>query len=59
MRANPLVCVEWDEVTSFDHWISVIVYGRYEELPDASEEGQQQRAPRTPAPRYAVAVHRG
>lgn len=37
MRANPLVCVEVDEVIAHDHWISVIVRGRYEELLDAPE----------------------
>jgi nitroimidazol reductase NimA-like FMN-containing flavoprotein (pyridoxamine 5'-phosphate oxidase superfamily) len=35
MRANPLVCVEADEVANPQHWMSVVVYGRYEELPDA------------------------
>lgn len=34
MRANPRVCVEWDEVTRHDRWVSVIAFGRYEELPD-------------------------
>jgi nitroimidazol reductase NimA-like FMN-containing flavoprotein (pyridoxamine 5'-phosphate oxidase superfamily) len=34
MRANPLVCVEIDEVTSREEWMSVVVFGRYEELPD-------------------------
>lgn len=34
MRANPLVCVEVDNLTSHDEWMSVIVLGRYEELPD-------------------------
>jgi nitroimidazol reductase NimA-like FMN-containing flavoprotein (pyridoxamine 5'-phosphate oxidase superfamily) len=37
MRANPLVCVQLDELTSPDEWISVIVFGRYEELPDIPE----------------------
>jgi nitroimidazol reductase NimA-like FMN-containing flavoprotein (pyridoxamine 5'-phosphate oxidase superfamily) len=37
MRANPQVCVEVDEVTSCTHWTSVIVFGRYEELPDLPE----------------------
>ena len=32
MRANPLVCVEMDEVAAYDQWMSVIVTGRYEEL---------------------------
>ena len=34
MRANPLVCVEVDEVTAHDQWVSVIAFGRYEELPE-------------------------
>jgi hypothetical protein len=37
MRANPLVCLEMDEVKSESDWMSVIVYGRYEELPDTPE----------------------
>jgi nitroimidazol reductase NimA-like FMN-containing flavoprotein (pyridoxamine 5'-phosphate oxidase superfamily) len=34
MRANPLVCVEVDEIISPGQWRSVIVFGRYHELPD-------------------------
>jgi nitroimidazol reductase NimA-like FMN-containing flavoprotein (pyridoxamine 5'-phosphate oxidase superfamily) len=37
MRANPLVCVEADEVASPEQWASVVVFGRYEELPDTPE----------------------
>jgi uncharacterized protein len=37
MRANPLVCVEVDEVADSQQWVSVIVLGRFEELPDAAE----------------------
>lgn len=37
MRANPLVCVEVDEVTSDVQWVSVIVFGHYEELSDTAE----------------------
>ena len=37
MRANPLVCVEVDNITSRDVWMSVVVFGRYEELPDLPE----------------------
>jgi nitroimidazol reductase NimA-like FMN-containing flavoprotein (pyridoxamine 5'-phosphate oxidase superfamily) len=42
MRANPLVCVEVDKVEAFDQWVSVIVMGRYEELPETprSERGR-------------------
>lgn len=37
MRSNPLVCLEIDERTSHDEWMSVIVSGRYQELPDTPE----------------------
>ena len=37
MRSNPLVCFEIDEVKNHSHWSSVIVSGRYEELPDRPE----------------------
>lgn len=36
MRANPLVCIEVDDVTAHDQWVSVIAFGRYEELPDTA-----------------------
>ena len=41
MRSNPLVCLEIDERTSHHQWMSVIVLGRYEELPDTPEFGQE------------------
>ena len=34
MRANPLVCLEIEEVVSRQNWKTVIVFGRYEELSD-------------------------
>jgi nitroimidazol reductase NimA-like FMN-containing flavoprotein (pyridoxamine 5'-phosphate oxidase superfamily) len=37
MRANPLVCVEADHMVSSEQWTSVVVFGRYEELPDTTE----------------------
>lgn len=37
MRANPLVCMEIDDVKSQAHWMSVVVFGRYEELPDSPD----------------------
>ena len=39
VRANPLVCLEIDERTSHHQWMSVVVSGRYEELPDTPEFG--------------------
>jgi uncharacterized protein len=37
MRTNPKVCLEVDEVLSHFKWMSVIVMGRYEELPNTPE----------------------
>jgi nitroimidazol reductase NimA-like FMN-containing flavoprotein (pyridoxamine 5'-phosphate oxidase superfamily) len=37
MRSNPLVCLEVDEINGHNQWISIIVFGRYEELPDQPE----------------------
>lgn len=37
MRANPNVCVEADEVVSPRQWLSVVVFGHYEELPNIPE----------------------
>jgi uncharacterized protein len=34
MRANPLVCVLMDEVANAEAWVSLVIFGRYEELPD-------------------------
>jgi hypothetical protein len=37
MRANPLVCVEVDHITSRTEWVSVVAFGRFEELPNVYE----------------------
>lgn len=37
MRANPLVCVEFEEIQNASAWASVIVTGRFEELPPTPE----------------------
>jgi nitroimidazol reductase NimA-like FMN-containing flavoprotein (pyridoxamine 5'-phosphate oxidase superfamily) len=45
MRVNPLVCVETDEVMSSEEWVSIIIFGRYEELPNTLEwEAERARA---------------
>jgi nitroimidazol reductase NimA-like FMN-containing flavoprotein (pyridoxamine 5'-phosphate oxidase superfamily) len=44
MRSNPLVCVELDEVENSEQWISILVFGRYEELPaPASPKGDPEQ----------------
>jgi nitroimidazol reductase NimA-like FMN-containing flavoprotein (pyridoxamine 5'-phosphate oxidase superfamily) len=37
MRLNPLVCVETDDLMSADEWVSIVILGRYEELPNTPE----------------------
>lgn len=37
MRENPLVAVEVDEIENAQHWESVVVLGRYEEIPQTPE----------------------
>jgi uncharacterized protein len=37
MRLNPLVCVQGDEIESPQQWCSIVVFGRYEELPKTPE----------------------
>jgi nitroimidazol reductase NimA-like FMN-containing flavoprotein (pyridoxamine 5'-phosphate oxidase superfamily) len=37
MRANPIVCVEIDEIVNNHDWQTVVMSGRYEELPDTPE----------------------
>jgi nitroimidazol reductase NimA-like FMN-containing flavoprotein (pyridoxamine 5'-phosphate oxidase superfamily) len=41
MRANPLVCVEVDEVAAYDQWVSIIAFGRYEELPETPDRDEE------------------
>ncbi len=49
MRANPLVCVEVDEIAAHDQWVSVIAFGRFEELPEPpGGKGARLRAPERP-----------
>jgi nitroimidazol reductase NimA-like FMN-containing flavoprotein (pyridoxamine 5'-phosphate oxidase superfamily) len=34
MRYNPLVCLEVDEIEDSEHWTSIVIFGKYEELRD-------------------------
>ena len=43
MRSNPLVCVQCDEILGNDNWTSVVVLGRYEELPDTPKYTQERK----------------
>ena len=45
MRENPLVCLEVDDIQDKDHWQTVVILGRYEEIQDSPEEAEaRQRA---------------
>jgi len=47
IRANPLVCLEVGEITDFDDWVCVIVFGRYEEIGEGPEwQGARAKAAR-------------
>ena len=54
MRSNPLVCVELDEVDDRNQWTSVVVFGRYEELPDSPEGEPVRQHVQGPARRTAL-----
>ena len=52
MRSNPLVCVEVDEVENSDQWMSIVIFGQYEELPEVPgtpEWDQDQRRAHEPS----------
>lgn len=37
MRENPRVCVEVEDIKNQNDWTTVLIFGRYEELPDTPE----------------------
>jgi nitroimidazol reductase NimA-like FMN-containing flavoprotein (pyridoxamine 5'-phosphate oxidase superfamily) len=37
MRANPLLCLEIDDVKNQWDWMSIVILGHYQELPDDPE----------------------
>jgi uncharacterized protein len=41
MRMNPKVCVEVDEITDHFQWRSVVLHGRYRELPDVPQHAAE------------------
>lgn len=52
MRSNPLVCVELDDVENCEQWTSIVIFGRYEELPEqpgTPEWDQDQRRAHEPS----------
>src|SRR5262245_33296034 len=49
MRSNPLVCVELDTVADTEQWTSIIIFGKYEELPGSSAGDPAQPHMREPS----------
>jgi nitroimidazol reductase NimA-like FMN-containing flavoprotein (pyridoxamine 5'-phosphate oxidase superfamily) len=43
MRENPLVCLEVDDVADKNHWQTVVVFGRYEEILDSPDDAEARR----------------
>lgn len=41
MRTNPKVCVELDEIRNHFQWTSVVLYGRFRELPDLPQYAEE------------------
>lgn len=66
MRENPLVCVETDEVENQEDWTTLVVFGRFEELPDEPEYESRRifahellsRRPMWWQPAYVAGTHR-
>ena len=44
MRSNPKVCVQVDEIRSQSDWVSVIVNGEFQELPEPQFENERNLA---------------
>ena len=44
MRQHPKVCVAVEDVTDKDHWTTVLVFGRYEEVSDSPEDAAALKA---------------
>ena len=50
MRENPRVCLEVDDIQDKDHWQTVIIVGRYEEIQDSPKRRRHDSAPK----RYSI-----
>lgn len=54
MRANPLVCVEVDDIQNQFEWFSLVIFGSYEELPDSPEFAEDRAAAYALLSRHAM-----
>ena len=44
MRGNPKVCLQVDEIADQSHWVSIVVNGTYEELPELQRPAERAHA---------------
>jgi nitroimidazol reductase NimA-like FMN-containing flavoprotein (pyridoxamine 5'-phosphate oxidase superfamily) len=44
MRANPKVCVQVDEIQGEAQWVSIVINGRYQELPEIQYAAERAHA---------------
>ena len=54
MRQNPLVCLEIDQITTHKQWVSIVVFGVYDELPDTPEHKGHRSVAESLFQRHAV-----
>jgi hypothetical protein len=47
MRQNPKVCLEVEDITNKDHWVTVLAVGRYQEIRQEPEEAEARRRAET------------
>jgi uncharacterized protein len=43
MRENPKVCVEIEDISDKNHWTTVLVFGRYDEIEQSREDANARR----------------
>jgi len=43
MRENPKVCVEVEDISDKNHWTTVVVFGRYDEIEHSREDANARR----------------
>ena len=54
MRTNPLVCVEVDDTVNQFEWISLVIFGRFEELTESTEFAEERARAYEQLSKYAM-----
>lgn len=53
LRSNPRVCVQFDDIVDEEHWTSVLVFGRFQELTDTGSFDEARRLAHATLARHA------